>query len=62
MGGNRHEKRKKIETVRKTLKVLELENELQKTKEAYGIEEKETLLQKSQGGIITCSTAEKSGW
>lgn len=55
-------KKERLDSPEDIKKFLELENELQKTKEAYGIEEKETLLQSSQGGIITCSTAEKSGW
>lgn len=39
-------KKERLDSPEDIKKFLELENELQKTKEAYGIEEKETLLQK----------------
>ena len=42
-------KKERLDSPEDIKKFLELENELQKTKEAYGIEEKETLLQKFAG-------------
>ena len=42
-------KKERLDSPEDIKKFIELENELQKTKEAYGIEEKETLLQKFAG-------------
>ena len=42
-------KKERLDSPEDIKKFLELENELQKTKEAYGIEEKETLLHKFAG-------------
>lgn len=42
-------KKERLDSPEDIKKFLELENELQKTKEAYGIEEKETLLQQFAG-------------
>ncbi len=55
-------KKERLDSPEDIKKFLELENELQKTKEAYGIEEKETLLQKFAGWYHNLLNREKRGW